>query len=217
MKCSHGISNLLDEISSLSHSIIFLYFFALITEEGFLLSPCYSLELSIEMDISFLFFAFSSLLCSAICKASSDKHFAFLHFFFLGMVLITVSCTMSWTSAHVLQALCLPGLIPWIYSSLPLYNHKGFDLGHTWRACGFPYFLQFKSEFGNKEFMIWATVSSWSCFCWLYRASPSSPAKNIINLISVFTIWWCPCVESSLVWLEEGVCYDQCVLLAKLN
>ena len=24
----------------------------------------------------------------------------------------------------------------------------------------------FKSEFGNKEFMIWATVSSQSCFCW---------------------------------------------------
>ena len=83
-------------------------------------------------------------------------------------------------------------------------------------SSGFPYFPQFKSEFGNKEFMIWATVSSWSCFCWLYRASPSSAAKNIINLISVLTIWWCPCVESSLVLLEEGVCYDQCVLLAKL-
>ena len=26
------------------------------------------------------------------------------------------------------------------------------------------------SEFGNKEFMIWAIVSFWSCFCWLYRA-----------------------------------------------
>ena len=64
--------------------------------------------------------------------------------------------------------------------------------------------------------MIWATVSSWSCFCWLYRASPSLAAKNIINLISVLTIWWCPRVESSLVLLEEGVCYDQCVLLAKL-
>ena len=36
--------------------------------------------------------------------------------------------------------------------------------------------------------MIWATVSSWSCFCWLYRASPSLAAKNIINLISVLTI-----------------------------
>ena len=64
--------------------------------------------------------------------------------------------------------------------------------------------------------MIWATVSSQSCFCWLYRASPSLAAKNIINLISLLTIWWCPCVESSLVLLEEGVCYDQCVLLAKL-
>ena len=40
----------------------------------------------------------NSLLYSAICKASSDNHFAFLHFFFLGMVLITTSCTMSWTS-----------------------------------------------------------------------------------------------------------------------
>ena len=48
--------------------------------------------------------------------------------------------------------------------------------------------------------MIWATVSSWSCFCWLYRASPSLTAKNIINLISVLTIWWCPCIESSLCW-----------------
>ena len=34
MKCSLDISNFLEEISSLSHSIIFLYFFALITEEG---------------------------------------------------------------------------------------------------------------------------------------------------------------------------------------
>ena len=32
-------------------------------------------------------------------------------------------------------------------------------------SSGFPYFLQFKSEFGNKEFMIWVTVSSRSCFC----------------------------------------------------
>ena len=64
--------------------------------------------------------------------------------------------------------------------------------------------------------MIWAIVSSWSCFCWLYRASPSLAAKSKINLISMLTIWWCPRVESSLVLLEEGVCYDQHVLLAKL-
>ena len=36
MKYSLGIANFLEEISSLSHSIVFLYFFALITEEWFL-------------------------------------------------------------------------------------------------------------------------------------------------------------------------------------
>ena len=45
MKCSLGISNFLEEISSLSPSVVFLYFFALIAEEGFLISSCYSLEL----------------------------------------------------------------------------------------------------------------------------------------------------------------------------
>ena len=68
-------------------------------------------------------------------------------------------------------------------------------------SSGFPCFCQCKSEFGNKEFMIWATVSSWSCFCWLYKTSPSLATKNIINLILVLTIWWCPCVGSSLVLL----------------
>ena len=38
--------------------------------------------------------------------------------------------------------------------------------------------------------MIWATISSQSCFCWLCRASPYLAAKNKINLISVLTIWW---------------------------
>ena len=50
--------------------------------------------------------------------------------------------------------------------------------------------------------MIWATVSSWSCSCWLYRASPPLAAKNIINMVSVLTIWWCPCVESCVVGSE---------------
>ena len=37
------------------HSIVFLYFFALTTEDGFLFCPCYSLELCIQMGISFPF------------------------------------------------------------------------------------------------------------------------------------------------------------------
>ena len=55
MKCSLGISNFLEEISSVSHSVVFLYFFALITEEGFLISSCYSLELCIQTLINMLF------------------------------------------------------------------------------------------------------------------------------------------------------------------
>ena len=91
MKCSLGISDFIEEISSLFHSTVFLYFFPLITEEGFLMS---SLELCIEMGTAFLFsfaFPFSS---------SSETILPFLHFFFLGMVLFTASCTMSWTSTH---------------------------------------------------------------------------------------------------------------------
>ena len=47
----------------------------------------------------------------------------------------------------------------------------------------------------------------------MYRPSPSWAAKNIINLISVLAIWWCPCIESSLTLLEEDVGYDQCKAL----
>ena len=103
MKCSLGISNFLEDISSLSHSIVFLCYFALITEEGFLISisPCYSLELCIQMVISFLFsFAFWFSSVHSYFKASSDSHFAFLHFFSMGMFLIPVTCTMSRTSVH---------------------------------------------------------------------------------------------------------------------
>ena len=72
----------------------------------------------------------ASLIFTAICKASSDNYFAFLQFFFLGMVLIHVSCTMSWTSVYNSSG-TLSDLIPWIYFSLPLYIHERFDLGHT--------------------------------------------------------------------------------------
>ena len=65
MKYSFAISNFIEELSSLSHSIVYLSFFALFTYKGFLIFPCYSLELCIQMNISFLFafaFSFSSFL-----------------------------------------------------------------------------------------------------------------------------------------------------------
>ena len=110
MKCSFGISDFLEEIVSLSHSGVFLYFFALIAEVGFLISSCYSFFffiLAILLNSAFrcLYLSFSpllftSLLFTAICKASPGSHFAFLHFFSMGMALIPVSYTMSRTSVH---------------------------------------------------------------------------------------------------------------------
>ena len=67
MICSFDISNFLEEISSISHPIVFLYFFALFIEEGLLISPCYFLELCIQLDISF---PFSLAFCKVSCMST---------------------------------------------------------------------------------------------------------------------------------------------------
>ena len=100
MKWFLSISNFLEEISSLSHSIVFLYFFALITEEAFRFSP----DILWNSAFKWVYLSFSPLplaylLFSAICNDSSGNHFAFLHFF-LGIILVTASCTMSRTSIY---------------------------------------------------------------------------------------------------------------------
>ena len=66
--------------------------------------------------------------------------------FLLGAVLIMASCTVSLTSVRSSLG-TLSDLIPWIYLSLPLYDHKGFELSHTCWPSDFPYFLQFKTLF----------------------------------------------------------------------
>ena len=61
----------------------------------------------------YLFFSplpFASLLFTAICKASSDSHFAFLHFFFWSWFLSPVQCHEP--PSIVNQALCLSDLVP---------------------------------------------------------------------------------------------------------
>ena len=95
----------------------------------------YLLAILLNSAFKWIYLSFSLLplasLFSAIWKSSSDNHFAFVHFFFLGVVLIPASCTVSQTSIHSSSG-TLSNLLPWIYLPLPLYNRKGFDLGHTW-------------------------------------------------------------------------------------
>ena len=105
---------------------------------------------------AYLFFSplpLASLHFSAICKASSNNYFTFFHFFFLGMVLITASCIVLQTFFHSSSG-TLSGLIPWIYLSLPLFNHKRFDLVIPEWSSGFHTFFNLSLNFAIK--------SSWS-------------------------------------------------------
>ena len=123
IQCFLGIFKFLEEISGLSHSIVFLYFFALIAEEGFLIFPCYSLELCIQMG------SFPFLLCFWLLFFSQlfvrPPQTAILPFY------ISFSWGWSWSLSPVQcheplsivhQVLCLSDLIPWIYLSPALYN-----------------------------------------------------------------------------------------------
>ena len=95
MKCTLGISHFLKEISSLFHSIVFFYFFAMITLHWSLCTFLYLLLFSGTLYsngwvyLSFSPVPFACLFFIAVCKASSDNHFAFLHFFFWMIVFIT--------------------------------------------------------------------------------------------------------------------------------
>ena len=99
MKCFLYISNFLKGMSSLSHSIVFLNLFAFPFKKvlSVLALLCNSVFSWVYLSLSPLHF--TSRLSSAICKASTDNHFA-LHFFFLRMVLVAGSCTVSQNSVH---------------------------------------------------------------------------------------------------------------------
>ena len=161
MKCSLDISNFLKK------SVVFpILFFSFISLHWWLRKALALLAIFWNSAFKWVYFSISHLplawlLFLAMCRSSSDNNFAFLHLFFIRMVLITASCTMSQTSDHRSLG-ALSDLIPCIYLSLPLFSiwFRSYLNG----LVVFPYFLQFKSEFANKEFMIWATFSSQSVF-----------------------------------------------------
>ena len=101
MKCSLGIFNFLKR--SLVFPIILFSSVSLHCSllEGFLnLLDIFWNSAFRLVYISFSPLPFTSLLFSAICQASSDNHFAFLHYFFLWMLFITTSYTMLPSSIH---------------------------------------------------------------------------------------------------------------------
>ena len=88
MKCSLGISNFPRD----RHTFPFCFpLFLCIVHSMSLLAILWNSVFS-QVCLSLTPLPFTSLLFSAICKAPSDNDFAFLHFFFIGMVLVTTSC-----------------------------------------------------------------------------------------------------------------------------
>ena len=100
------VYNFPEEISSLSHSIVFLYILHYSLKKAFLslLAVLWNSEFS-WLYPSLPSLPSTSLLFSAICKASSGNHFALFQFFSLGMVLVATSYTKLWTSSIFLQVL----------------------------------------------------------------------------------------------------------------
>ena len=128
----HAISNFPDEISSLSHSIVFLYFFELNTKEVFCISPCHSWNSAFKwVYLSFSTLPLTSVLFSDICEASSDNYFAFC---------ISLSLVWYWllptVQCHEPLSIVLQALLS--ISSYPLNLlvtftvYKGFYLSYTW-------------------------------------------------------------------------------------
>ena len=86
--------------SVVSDSVHSFLLFLFTDHWGRLIAPCNSLKQPSGGYISFPPLLFASFILTAICKAYSDGHFAFLHYFFLEMVLLRVSWTMSGPSTH---------------------------------------------------------------------------------------------------------------------
>ena len=94
----HGIfqTRILEWGASLSQSVVFLYFFALIVRKAFLslLAILWNSAFKcLYLSFSPLFFA--SLLFTLFVRPPQTSILLFVHFFSMGMVLIPVSCTMS--------------------------------------------------------------------------------------------------------------------------
>ena len=123
--------------------------------------------------LSFSPLPFASLLFTAILRSPQTAILPFCIYFSWGWSWFLSPIQCHEPLSIVLQALCLSDLILWIYLSPHCIIIRDLIYIIAEWSSGFPYFLQFMSEYGNKEFVIWAIVNSSSCFCWLYRVYPS--------------------------------------------
>jgi len=100
MKCSLVISNFLEEISSLSHSVISSISLHWSLGKAFLSLLLFFGTLHSNAYIFPFFLCFLLLFFSQLFLRSPQTAIFFFNLFSMGMVLIPVSSTMSWTLVH---------------------------------------------------------------------------------------------------------------------
>ena len=132
MKCYFGISHFLEEISSLPHSFVFLYLFALIAEEGFLSLLAILWNSAFKWEYLLFSFAFHF---SSIHRPPQTTILSFCISFPRGWSWSLPPVQCHEPPSIVLQAL-LSDLIPWIYLSLPLSFWCHDPLGNLIKAQG---------------------------------------------------------------------------------
>ena len=108
-----------------------------------------------------------------------------------------------------LQAPCVPDPIPWIYLSLPLQNHKGFDLGHTWMVNWFSLlsskagkiFLQNSKAWNTNTLATWCKeLIHWKrSWCWeRLKLGREGEARGWDGWIASWMQW-------TWVWVGSGI------------
>ena len=185
MKFSVGISNFLEEISVLSHSIVLLHFFALITEEGFLMSLLFFGTLhSSRYNFPFLL-CFSLLIFSQLFVRPPQT--AILHFSFLGVVLITASSSVQFIHSVVSYSLQPHGLqharppcpspAPGVYSnSCPLSQWCHPTTSSSVIPSHSAFFFPSTTVFSNESVLWFRWPKHW-CF----SISPSNEYSRLIS------------------------------------
>ena len=128
-------SSFLEEISSLSHSIVFLYFCALFYC-SFKTAFLSLLPILWNSALNCVYLSLSPLPFTSIFSAKPTQtttlpsciSFSLRWFWSLP----PVQCYEP--PSIILPAVCLLDPNAWIYLSPNLYNYKGFNIGHTWVA-----------------------------------------------------------------------------------
>ena len=139
MKCSLIFQIFLEEISSLSPSVVFLSFFAWFIEEGLLVSLLFFGTLHL-VGCTFPFAVAFHFTSQLFVKPPQTTTLPSFISFPLGWFCLLPPVQYYELLSIVLQALSLQDLILWIYSSPPLCFYRGFDLSCTWLTYGFPPF-----------------------------------------------------------------------------